>query len=153
MLNQTGNMFKASIGLGDSLLVTTNSYIRNDGAVVMGRGAALSAKNKYPDIPYDLGRRITHLGTYGILMPDRGNFVGAFQVKKHYKDEATVDLIKISTDILVDIASRYDGMIHLNYPGIGNGKLNREVVQPIIKILPDNVIVWEYSNVKDIDSG
>ena len=32
--------------------------------------------------------------------------------------------------------------IHMNFPGIGNGKLIPEDVMPIIKDLPDNVKVY-----------
>ena len=32
----------------------------------------------------------------------------------------------------------------LNFPGIGHGRLERDEVLPIIKLLPDSVEVWEY---------
>jgi hypothetical protein len=41
-------------------------------------------------------------------------------------------------------AEHPDASVHLNYPGIGNGRLRREDVLPIIALLPDQVTIWEY---------
>jgi hypothetical protein len=69
--------------------------------------------------------------------------VGFFMVKQHWNDPAHIPTIMRSTAELIEIASQYV-KIDLNFPGIGNGKLKREDVLPIIEQLPDNVHVWEY---------
>jgi hypothetical protein len=78
-----------------ALLVTTNSYVRRDGALVMGRGAARTAALHWPRLPYELGKRIEHLGEYniGLLSQTNGKrlSLGAFQVKFNFADAA--DLI------------------------------------------------------------
>lgn len=42
--------------------IPTNGYLSRNGAGVMGRGLALQAKEKYPDIPYNLGRHLQRFG-------------------------------------------------------------------------------------------
>lgn len=43
------------IGKVDALCITTNGFIKNNGACVMGRGIAKAVANKYPTIPFVLG--------------------------------------------------------------------------------------------------
>jgi hypothetical protein len=56
-----------------------------------------------------------------VLADDR---VGAFQVKRHFKDDAKLELIKASCLVLINEIIRDNPVqVHLNYPGIGNGRL------------------------------
>ena len=146
MINKYGDML-ANIITGDIYLVTTNSYIRNDGALVMGRGAAKQLATLYPKIPYELGRRIQHLGEYNIgVITDKvsGLSLGAFQVKYHFGDAADLDLIKRSADELHKVACEDGRVFHVNFPGIGNGRVSFDSVYPLIERLPDNVCVWQF---------
>ncbi|MCO5205659.1 MAG: hypothetical protein M9928_11545, partial [Anaerolineae bacterium] len=47
----------------DLFVITTNSTLRADGALVMGRGIARQARNRFPGIAAALGRAIAQ--TYG----------------------------------------------------------------------------------------
>lgn len=132
-----GDMWHTS---ADLKLVTTNSYVRKDGALVMGRGAALQAKEKYPDLPYIAGATIKHMNRYGLRIFPQYN-TGLFQVKYSYSDDASLELIDFSTNMLCALAHVYCGTIVLNFPGIGNGRLSRDDVMPIVKRLPDNVLL------------
>lgn len=142
-----GNMFTDS--RANVILVTTNSMKRRDGAVVMGRGAALEATRRWGDFAYLLGTQIDAGSVYGvrILKPRLHLFpfsMGAFQVKIHWRDEAQIWIIRYSAAKLDDIASAYsDSIFAVNFPGIGNGRLPRESVLPHLQRLPDNVEVWE----------
>ncbi len=49
-----GNMWTA-YEPADLFLITTNSTIRRDGALVMGRGIARQAKERFPDLDVTLG--------------------------------------------------------------------------------------------------
>ena len=142
-----GNMLEA-IEPGPVYLVTTNSYIRKDGALVMGRGAARQLAGMFPKLPYALGERIEHLGEYNVgVLTDTatGLSLGAFQVKFNFADEADLDLIKRSVAELTQVATeRSDRTFHLNYPGIGNGKLSIDDVEHLLEPLPDNVMVWRF---------
>jgi hypothetical protein len=127
----------------DIFCITTNSTLRGNGALVMGRGLALEAKRRFPGIDKIFGREVSIRGEkYGFVMVANSK-LAAFQVKYHYWDKADLHLIKHSTLSLNWSARnapywRFD----LNFPGIGNGKRTAEEVLPIIQYLPDNVHVW-----------
>lgn len=146
---KTGDMFRNLNPQVKALFVTTNSFVKRSGALVMGRGAALTAKRQYPGLDLALGKQVKarsgHLKRYGLVWIQRNGtppIVGAFQVKYAWYDRANLDLIRYSTERLSEFAERVDGLIYLNFPGIGNGKLAFDDVLPIVSTLPDNVYVW-----------
>jgi hypothetical protein len=149
------------------VLVTTNAMVRSNGSLVMGRGAAKELVDRFPRIDRDFGsilRMSSLVGkTYGVMILGK-NFslrvlddpghpgsifhckFGVFQVKYHWKDKASLNLIHNSVERLcelIDGNSAHNYRISLNFPGIENGKLTREQVMPYIEKLPDNVTVWE----------
>lgn len=67
-------------------------------------------------------------------------------VKDHWQEDAKLSIIEESAicldNWLFDMTS--DIRVDLNFPGIGNGKLKREDVLPLLERLPDNVHIWEY---------
>ena len=139
----------------DVLLVTANSYITKDGRLVMGRGAALEMKTKFPGFDSKAGKRILescgHLGKYGVELFTYNykyelTLLGIFQVKYNFKDKADLELIKYSTDKLISIIPELEDLgyekISMNFPAIKNGRLNFEDVLPIVSILPDNVTLY-----------
>jgi hypothetical protein len=134
----------------DLFLITTNSTITN-GALVMGQGIARQARDHFPGLDKALGRHILNtcgsLGQYGLLVSSRWPTakLGAFQVKTHYDKPASLALIQHSTAALCAwCAAHPTALVCLNFPGIGNGRLLREQVLPIIEQLPANVTIWEY---------
>lgn len=149
-------------GKTDLFLLTTNPIIRKDGAIVMGRGIAKEAAIRFPDLPFTMAIRykqnkheqqyVDPLNTYNVGFVNRyeGQLIGWFMVKDHWKEAAKLEIIEQSVRELIRIANwqntgnRLLSRIDLNFPGIGNGKLKREDVLPIIQQLPDNVHVWEY---------
>lgn len=149
MILQQGDMWSAW-PKSDHFLITTNGSINKSNQLVMGRGIASQAKEKYPGLSERLAQAIHdahmydagHLAhVYGMLL---GSKLGIFQVKYHWSDNASIDLITWSTALLEEHArnnpiARYD----LNFPGIGNGYLPRSFVLPIISHLPNNVYIWE----------
>jgi hypothetical protein len=143
---KTGNMFKVP-GLK---IVTTNSFLTKDRRLVMGRGAAWTLLTRIPDIDRIFGRMVFdtcgHLGTYGLLMYGK---YGAAQIKHHFRNKADLDLIAFSMAFLADEAKAKSYIYHINYPGIGNGGLDKDIVRPILDILPDNVYVWEKAEHQD----
>lgn len=128
----------------DYFLFTGNSYIKNNGALVMGRGLARSIRDRIPGIDLTIGNLIDHMSTYGIVF---ANELGVFQVKHHFKDSASLKLVEYSTHMLRDFAlKRPDKEIYMNFPAIGYGRLNIEHVMPIIECLPDNVNIWRFKS-------
>ena len=146
MIRETGDMWSV-YDTTDYFIVTTNSYLRSDEALVMGRGIARQLKDKLPKVPYTFGSLIDHLGTYALVFINRPNActLGAFQVKHHFADDATLALITMSTKTLAAFATQFkDYRYDINFPGIGNGGLAYDDVLPIIQTLPDNVHVWTF---------
>lgn len=129
---------------GTITLVTTNSFVRKDGALVMGAGAAKAATIALPGIQFEFGKVIRHMSTYGVKWAHhQGHWWGAFQVKRFWGDQASLELIGTSTERLARVAmERPHITFRMNFPGIGNGKLDYDDVLPIVKALPDNVHLY-----------
>jgi len=155
---QTGNMWSAYDD-ADLFVITTNAAIKRNGALVMGRGIARQARNRFPGLDTALGQQIlsvcgspsaslrTGQGEYGLLVSPRWPTakLGIFQVKFHYRQAASLDLIRRSTAMLCAWCADHPyTQVALNFPGIGNGRLRREDVLPIVAQLPDQVTIWEY---------
>lgn len=136
----------------DLLVVTTNGYVKKDGRLVMGRGAALEAKDRYPGFDLNCGKAILsiHLTKqesepiyyYGFLPVYKD--LGIFQVKARWDEQAKEGIIKMSTYMLLAFLEiNPDMTIRMNYPGIGFGGLAKNIVYPIISVLPKNVTICE----------
>jgi len=143
----TGDMFT---GRCDVLLVTTNAVVRNDGRLVMGRGAARTAVLKYPKCDLVFGSMVRDFGpNYGVLYyaPKPDLRLGIFQVKQHWADKADLHLIQRSVDVLRSTCTNLwkNRSVRLNFPGIGNGRLTEEQVLPLLRDLPDNVTIWKWA--------
>lgn len=142
---KTGDMWSVFDEV-DYFVITTNSIVKNNGALVMGAGIAKQVRDKWPGIDVEIGDAIEKIcgsgGKYGLLL---GNKIGVFQVKYHFKDMANLDLIKRSALDLEEYArTNPDKTYALNYPGIGNGRLKRWAVDPLLENLPDNVQIWTF---------
>lgn len=149
MILKQGNIFESN---ADVIIVTGNSYITKERKLVMGRGAALELKNRVPDIDKIFGSKLfdKHLGVYGLVYHQGDSIFdtvyGVFQVKYHFRDNADLDLIKHSTDMLYEHNKDTwdDDMysIAMNFPGIGYGNLSAKNVLPIISKLQDNITIY-----------
>jgi hypothetical protein len=147
-----GEMFDFSTETPDVLLFTGNSTITKAGKLVMGRGAALEAKLRFPGCDKLLGslallQSSTSIkdrigfndNPYGILilslLASPPKILGVFQVKRNFLDHADPSLIMYSVTKLNRLCQSEwkDKKIWLNFPGIGAGGLSREVVWPLIQ--------------------
>jgi len=127
------------------LCITTNGVIRNDGALVMGRGNAKECVMRNRGIEFVFGNLVR---TNGNIVQLSGQYDGLrqlllFPVKYHWSRPASMDLILQSTTALAEMANfNRDAIFILPRPGCGNGGLNWDVVKPYIENwLPDNVFV------------
>jgi hypothetical protein len=148
-------------------LITTNSTLKANGALVMDRGIARQARDRFPGLDLAFGRQIGQrcgrLGQYYLLVSPRWPeaCMGALQactepgrsVNTRYDEAAALPLIRKSLIALrLWCAKHPDVQIHMNFPGIGNslpracrgGGLPRAAVLPALMELPDHVTVWEY---------
>jgi len=151
MILEKGDMWSV-FGKTDLWLFTGNSYVNKRKELVMGRGLAAQVKEKYPRLPYHIGISILaqywpggHLGIYGLdIHHFNHNFLqsefGVFQVKRHFKEKASLSLIGYSCIELWKLINNpsYSGTflpkdlqrIDMNFPGIGYGGLLRRRVLP-----------------------
>ncbi len=142
---QYGDMWTAW-DIADLFAVTTNSTITKDGRLVMGRGIAQQARDRFPGIDKTLASQFTSGSRYGLLVssdwPEQK--LAAFQVKIHWRSKADVSLIEYSTACLLAWCQAHpQAQVHLNFPGIGNGRLGYEQVLPLLQALPDTVTLWQ----------
>ena len=142
--------------------ITTNSYHRRDGGLVMGRGIAKQLKDMQPEIAWDAAAAIRDQpipSSYGfVVIPVtqpanrvRGEIkqmVGFFQVKYHFKSPADLKLIAHSVQVLK--AYLYDrphvSEVNLNYPGIGYGHRTAAEVEPLLRSLAPVVHIWRFAH-------
>jgi len=122
---------------GKFIAITTNGTIRKDGACVMGKGVAAECKSRYPELPYELGRKLKIAGNRPFLFEPG---IVTFPVKHNWWEKADIKLIRKSAQFLQESAIRE---LYLVRPGCGNGGLDWEKeVKPVLeKILDDRFIV------------
>ena len=135
--------------------ITTNGFIKKNGEAVMGRGVAAQAKDRFPELPVKLGKKIKRYGNRVQVILDRGGMakksvssfpkIVAFPVKYNWWERADLDLIRISAKQLRKMAREWDGLhFYLPRPGCHNGRLNWEDVRPVLLSQladVDNVII------------
>ena len=129
----------------DYICITTNSILNSKKELVMGAGIAKEAKNRYPSLPKEFGKKILEKGYegkfYGIIV--YAKFL-AFQTKIHYKDNSPLDLVKKSCEYLKIAADLNKNLIFgLPFPAVTNGGRTYEEILPIVSILPDNVYIFK----------
>jgi hypothetical protein len=140
----TGDLFAQK---ADALCITTNGVVKKDGACVMGRGCALTAKAKWPQIEYVLGSLLTKHGNhcYVLLRVDQTDIV-SFPTKNDWKIDSKLPLIQQSCQELVGLADIHGWCnIVLPRPGCGNGGLQWKDIKPVLeKYLDDRFSVISY---------
>lgn len=142
MLEKRGDLWEARQP-GDWVVITTNATLRRDGLLVMGRGIALEASQRYKYLQATLGSLIKENGQRVEVIDnlDTSKII-AFPVKNHFKDKADINIILKSTLQLLDAAQRIEGRILMPRPGAGYGRLDWLEVRPMLMhYLVDNRFV------------
>jgi hypothetical protein len=125
---------------GEWVCITTNGTVKRDGALVMGAGVALQAQLKWPELPAALGSYITSHGN--VVAVSKSRRLMSFPVKKHWKQDADLDLIATSCAQLTQKLNLYRvKQVFLPRPGCGAGKLEWRQVKAVIAPLLDNRVV------------
>lgn len=126
--------------------ITVNRFVKRDGNLVMGRGCAKEAKDRYPDISKRLGtiyyQNIKEKYAPVIVLPDLRLI--AFPVKDHFMNPAKLEIIENSCKELMNVIEiRKIKEVYLPRPGCGVGRLDwGRVVKPVIsQLLDDRVVV------------
>lgn len=126
-------------------LFTGNKTLCSDGSLVMGAGNAKALKDVCTETPHIFGTMVKNNDQLGLYLTRYGEgLIGAFMVKNHWSQPACLNLIKQSSDELYQHAKHHPHVVyHLPYPAIGKGWLTESNVYPLIKQLPDNVVVYK----------
>ena len=125
---------------GEWICITTNGAIRRDGCAVMGRGVALGAATRYPELPKILGALLAEYGNHVMRLSRHRMFT--FPVKKHWGGRAQLYLIERSCKELMSLLGDTKKKVVLPRPGCGNGGLDwYEVRDAIYELLDDRVLV------------
>jgi hypothetical protein len=156
MIEVTGNLWEYE---ANYRCITTNGTVKRNGCGVMGRGCALEATQRYPDIAEVLGDLLSHEGNhvhelgYSIKHSDETRpkkyawDLISFPVKHNWREKADLGLIHRSAEELVELIDRkpdnYNLTIVVPRPGCGNGQRDWESeVKPLIEpILDDRFVI------------
>ena len=131
--------------VGDNIyMFTANSCIKDNGALVMGRGCAKTVRDIYTGVDKLFGKEIEHMSEFNIkFIKWHEQWIGAFQTKVNWQDKSPKRLVLHSTQKLCDVAKkRPQWTFHLPCPAVSNGGMEVDDVLNMIEILPDNVIVY-----------
>lgn len=138
----------------DARCITTNGYIKSNGALVMGAGVAGQAQSRYPKFPKVAGEAVAKFGNHvfpfttrelrseSMFTPtDKAIFI-TFPVKHKWYEAADLDLIVRSAHELQELVDKLDlKKVLLPRPGCGNGRLSWDDVKPAIDFLDDRIVV------------
>lgn len=126
----------------DVIAITTNGIVKNNGELVMGKGIALQAKQRYCLLPGILGDFVSNFGNIPEIVYcgtglSRRTLV-SLPTKNDWRDKSDIELIKNSLHI-IDYIIHKDKTIAIPRPGCDNGGLDWETeVKPVIEPLLDD---------------
>lgn len=142
----------------DAICITTNGFVKVNGALVMGAGVAGQAQARYPAFPKIAGAAVKrhgnivmafhsdHLERNHFYDPPSNQWFITFPVKHKWFESADLELIEQSANQLMTMLSEPAfsswKKVLLPRPGCGNGHLSWDQVKPVIQpILSDRVVV------------
>lgn len=125
--------------------ITTNGTVKENGELVMGRGNALQAKERYPQLPRLLGSHVKSSGNIVYYIEELN--IATFPVKHHWRDKADIRLIIQSCHQLNVLLDNLDKSAVLPRPGCANGRLDweREVKPVLEQVLSSRVWIITYN--------
>lgn len=142
---------------GSWIAVTTNGDVNKLGKAVMGRGIALQAALRFPDLPVLLGEHLRDpIDGSNVVCMFYTHRIVTFPVKHHWREKADINLIQKSANSIVQLWTPTQAQIdagtldtrhlplYMPRPGCGNGHLLWSDVKLVLeKILDDRFIVMD----------
>lgn len=171
MLEGFCNMWNL-LGKVSALVITTNGFVKSNGACVMGRGSAREARDKFPGIDFILGKYLKAYGnrpfvlkkdvTSIVSMPVKPEYGTIQNLVAHMKNrqmgsvipgwavKADIRIIKQSAVNLVRMANKFQWeTIAMPRPGCGAGELDWPTVRSVLDpILDDRFTAYTYGSYK-----
>ena len=121
-------------------VITTNGYIKKNGKAVMGKGIALQAAERYPELPNLLAKHIKVWGNVvGVFKEYK---IITFPTKNNWREKSSYELVRKSCHDLFEMCICYNiSKIVMPKVGCSNGGLEWDKVRKIIyKELDDDFI-------------
>lgn len=137
MIEVTGDFWELAPKY-ETLIVTTNGIVKQNGELVMGAGLAKGFKERFPALPSEIGGWVSK----------NGNVPGWFQwsgekeahdilsmpTKEHYRNPSSLELIYESALEIKKVVVDYQlGPMLSVRPGCGLGRLRWEDVKPVLE--------------------
>lgn len=129
---------------GHWIVITTNGNVNTKGKAVMGKGIALQAKQRYFQLPTELGKKIRRYGNIPFVLPEFR--IVTLPTKHNWWEKSDTQLIEIGISELERAWTLWDNKIPLYMvrPGCSSGGLDWKDVKPILeKYLDDRFVVVE----------
>lgn len=126
---------------GKWICIPTNGVVKADGTLVMGKGLALEAARRYPQLRTIWGSAVRDFGN--IPAPAWSLKILSFPTKHHWRDPADLDLIEESARDLMRFLWFNEDIeeIYLPRPGVGCGGLSWDVVKPVLDRIVDKRVI------------
>lgn len=117
---------------GHWVCVTTNGVVKPNGELVMGKGVALEAAKRAPELPAWAGAIVESYGNHAFAYPEKRMIL--FPTKYNWRDNSDIELIRRSAWELSHMAFVPQVEVYLPRCGCGNGGLNWEKdVRPVME--------------------
>ncbi len=120
------------------IVITTNGFVKKNGACVMGRGIAQQTRDKFLGFDKKLGTRIKNEGNNVFIWDEEGLIT--FPTKHLWMDDSDLELIERSAKQLAELYEEPYQLgadlpkIYMPKPGCANGNLLWKDVEPIISM-------------------
>lgn len=129
---------------GNWIVITTNGNVKANGKAVMGKGIALEAVQRFPELPLFLGGLLKDFGNR-VHRLDQWHII-TFPTKYNWWEKSSLKLIETSAQELQTYTGFGSGLssqtIYMVRPGVGNGGLDWKDVKPTLeKYLDDRYVV------------
>ena len=138
--------------------ITINGNVKKNGELVMGRGIAAQAKQRYPKLARVFGQyhRVHGLRVNFQQVFDRGvyRFFFGFPTKIDWWKPASLELIEQSCRELQSTMRGNPNLVcYMTRPGCGNGGLKWDVVKPLMNKYFANLNLTIVNNPKRVVRG
>ncbi len=126
---------------GVYVVVPTNGNVAVDGSAVMGKGLALQARQRYPELPRLLGARLKTEGNQVYEFECGAHMVLTFPTKHHWRDPADLALIEKSAIQLLRWAKTQPRAKERTIwvPRVGCGTDTGQLDWNVVKLILDRV--------------
>jgi len=130
--------------IADAICITTNGEVDKQGLAIMGRGVALEAKKRWPEVAVSIGVAIQTFGNAVFLLTDEQKrlistgrqlpyHLFTFPTKFKWREKSDLGLIQRSAAKLRPLTSLMNNVV-IPRPGCSNGGLRWEDVKPILEV-------------------